>query len=161
MTDVDGFERWYRAEHPRLLAALALVAGDVDLAREAVDEALARALERWERVGTMDSPGGWVYTVAVHELRRRQRRRAVERRLLGTQRRSAATAPPAGEAWDAVRQLPLRQRTAVVLRYVADLPEAEIAAAMGVTRSTISSTLTHARRALAASLSDPPLPEVP
>jgi predicted RNA polymerase sigma factor len=47
MLDVDGFERWYRGEHPRLLALLTLVAGNADLAGEAVDEALARALERW------------------------------------------------------------------------------------------------------------------
>lgn len=161
MLDVDDFERWYRGEHPRLLASLTLVAGDADLAGEAVDEALARALERWGRVGAMGSPGGWVYTVALHQLRRRQRRRALERRLLRRQPVPAGVPPPAGEAWDAVRRLPERQRTAVVLRYVADLPEAEIAAAMGIARSTVSSTLTSAHRALALALSDPPLPEVP
>lgn len=72
VVDVNDFEQWYRTEHPRLLASLTLVSGDPDLAGEAVDEALARALERWERVRAMDSPGGWVYTVALHQLRRRQ-----------------------------------------------------------------------------------------
>lgn len=81
--------------------------------------------------------------------------------MLGRRPLSDGVAPPAGEAWDAVRRLPQRQRTAVVLRYVADLPEAEIAAAMGIARSTVSSTLTHAHRALAIALSDPPVPEMP
>jgi RNA polymerase sigma-70 factor (ECF subfamily) len=59
---------------------------------------------------------------------------------------------PAGEAWELVRALPRRQRTAIVLRYAADLPEADIAIAMGVTRGTVSSTLADARRALARML---------
>lgn len=53
----------------------------------------------------------------------------------------AALPPPAGEVWDLVKRLSDRQRLAIVLRYVADLPEADIAAAMGITRSTVSSTL--------------------
>src|SRR3546814_14785837 len=52
------FESWYRREHPRLLASIVLVSGQPDLAREAVDEALVRALERWDRVSAMASPGG-------------------------------------------------------------------------------------------------------
>lgn len=52
----EGFEVWYRAEHPRLVAVLALDSADVEVARDAASEAFARALERWERVGTMASP---------------------------------------------------------------------------------------------------------
>ena len=44
--------------------------------------------------------------------------------------------------------LPTRQRTAVVLRFVADLTESQIAQAMGVSRSTVSSTLSDALAAL-------------
>ena len=82
--DIDsaGFETWYRAEHPRVLAALSVVARDPDLAQEVAAEAFARALQRWERVGEMDSPGGWTYRVALNVLRRRARRAALERRLL-------------------------------------------------------------------------------
>jgi DNA-directed RNA polymerase specialized sigma24 family protein len=43
----------------------------------------------------------------------------------------------------------------VVLRYVADLTEAQIATAMGVSRSTVSSTLRDAHRALAERLGEP------
>ncbi len=58
------------------------------------------------------------------------------------------------EVWEAVRALPVRQRTAVVLRYVADLPEAAIAEAMGVRRGTVASNLADGRRSLARFLSD-------
>ncbi|MDP9336881.1 MAG: SigE family RNA polymerase sigma factor, partial [Actinomycetota bacterium] len=61
--EVD-FEAWYRQVHPRLVSALSLIAGDVDLGRDAVDEACARALERWSRVREMRSPSGWTYRVA-------------------------------------------------------------------------------------------------
>ena len=47
----------------------------------------------------------------------------------------------------ALRQLPVRQREALVLRYYADLSEAEIAAAMGVSTGSVK---THAHRGLAA-----------
>ena len=56
---------------------------------------------------------------------------------------------PAGEVWDLVRSLPQRQRTAVVLRYVGDLREEDVAAVMGVTRGTVAATLARARRSLA------------
>jgi RNA polymerase sigma factor (sigma-70 family) len=144
----ESFVAWYANEHPRLLAALRTLCGDVDLARDIADEALARTLARWDRVSRMDSPGAWTYRVAVNLLRRRMRRQASERRLV------EGLAPPAGlqardvELWDVVRLLPTRQRMAVVLRYVADLPEHEIAAVMGISRSGVASTLQLAHRRL-------------
>ena len=59
---------------------------------------------------------------------------------------------PDDELWAAVAASPERQRTAVVLRYVADLPEAGVAAAMKVRRGTVASTLAAARRSLARTL---------
>ena len=56
--DAD-FERWYRAEYPRLVSSLAMVTGDRDLAHEAASEAFVRALERWPRIRGMGRPGGW------------------------------------------------------------------------------------------------------
>jgi len=153
----NDFEGWYSREHPRLVASLLLVLGDVDLAREAVDEACSRALARWARVSQMDSPGGYVYRIALHEAWRRRRRAGIERRLWARARREPVVPPPAGEAWDLVRQLAPRQRTAIVLRYVSDLTEAEIARVMGVSRGTVSSTLIDARRLLAQQLEVEPV----
>jgi RNA polymerase sigma-70 factor (ECF subfamily) len=100
----------------------------------------------------MASPGGWTYRVAVNVVRRRGRRRALEARVLRRSTVPLDVPPPAGEAWALVAELPLRQRTAVVLRYAADLSEAEIARIMGVRRGTVAATLTQARRQLGALL---------
>ena len=151
---MEPFDNWYRVEHPRLLASMALISGSLDEAREATDEALARAYERWPRVSAMDSPGGWTYRVAVNVLRRRGRRRGLEQRLLARRRVDEQLPGPAGEAWALVAELPLRQRTAIVLRYAADLPEAEIARIMGIRRSTVAATLTQARHRLALEVAD-------
>ena len=136
------------------MTSLLLVAGDIHLAQDAADEAFARALARWDRVGSMQSPNGWTYRVALNVLRRRGRRAALERTLLARHHDPAEVPAPAGEAWEAVRHLPPRQRAAVVLRYVADLTEEQVGVAMGVSRSTISSALADARRTLGRLLAD-------
>jgi DNA-directed RNA polymerase specialized sigma24 family protein len=149
----SSFEAWYEVHHPRLMASLLLVIGDLDVASDATDEAFTRALARWSRVAAMKSPEGWTYRVAINSARRRFRRRELEQRLLRRAMPPATVPPPGEEAWLVVRDLPPRQRTAVVLRHVADLTEADIAGVMGVARSTVSSTLDAAHRTLAGRLS--------
>jgi RNA polymerase sigma-70 factor (ECF subfamily) len=145
---VEDFEAWYRQQHRPLVAALTALSGDPDVARDATDEAFVRALDAWDRVRSFDSPTGWVYRVALNALRRSKRRRAFERQVAHREPRTTADPLPHTEVWDAVRLLPPRQRVAIALRYVADLPEADVAAAMGVTRGTVSSTLVDARARL-------------
>lgn len=58
------------------------------------------------------------------------------------------------DLWRAVAALPTRQREAVALRYVADLREAEVAAAMGVSVGAASASLAAARSRLAESLTE-------
>ena len=142
------FSRWYEALHPRLFASLLVLTGDRDLASDATDEALSRALQHWGRVANMVSPEGWTYRVAVNVARRTNRRRTLERRLLRRIASQQIVPAPSGDVWDLVRSLTDRQRTMVVLRYVADLAEADIAAMTGVTRGTVASTLADARRLL-------------
>ena len=147
------FAGWYEAMHGRLVRVLCALGPDADAASDAADEAFARALLHWRRVRCMDSPDGWAYRVALNELRRTLRRQALERRLLARLPVPGPVPEPSVAAVGGLLAgLPPRQRTAVALRYVADLPEAEIAAAMGITRGTVASTLADARRALAASL---------
>lgn len=59
---------------------------------------------------------------------------------------------PDARLWAEVRALPERQRQMVVLRYVADLAEGDIAGVLGVSRGTVASTLSDARRRLAGRL---------
>ncbi|MEM9134341.1 MAG: sigma-70 family RNA polymerase sigma factor [Actinomycetota bacterium] len=153
-----GFASWYEGEHPRLLAAMTVAAGEVEMAREATDEAFVRAYERWDTVRRMDAPGGWLYRVALNELRRRHRRQRLERELLRRQHRPPALDGPAPVAdprvWHAVRDLPRRQRSAVALRYVLDLTEREVGETMGISRGAASALLSSARRNLERALGE-------
>jgi RNA polymerase sigma-70 factor (ECF subfamily) len=151
------FEDWYRGLYHRLVDALVILAGDAFTAEEVAEEAFARALVRWDRVGVMGSPEGWTYRVAVNVLRRRQRRAALERSFLGRQRPPAPSLPAEArpEVWEAVRSLAPRSREAVVLRYVSDLTEAAVARAMGISEGAVSSLLSEARRHLARRLEGP------
>ena len=155
MDDIDagGFDSWYRLQHPRVLGVLVALSGDADLARDATDEAFSRAFERWDRVSVMTSPAAWTHRVALNELRRRARRRTLEQRhrWRWVERQRDADVPEP-EVWAAVRALPDRQRQVLVLRYVGDLPEAEIADLVGISRGTVASTLFEARRRLADAL---------
>jgi DNA-directed RNA polymerase specialized sigma24 family protein len=150
-----GFAAWYGATFPRVRAAVTLAVGDAWLAEEATAEAYARALARWPAVRDLNRPEAWVYTVALNQVRSRLRRMRLERRYLARQRAGYHPPPPEPDTalWAAVAQLPPRSRTAVALRYVADLSEAEVAAAMGVAPGTVASTLHKARARLAELLS--------
>jgi RNA polymerase sigma-70 factor (ECF subfamily) len=154
--DETSYGDWYRTARPGLLESLLRVVNREAVAEDALEDAFEKAFDRWDRVQAMRSPNGWVYRVAVNAARRQLAREGRE-----AERQAAATAgarhqpPPGGEAWLLVEQLPVRQRTAVVLRHVVGMTEAEIGAAMGVTRSTISSSLTSAYRNLARALSEP------
>jgi RNA polymerase sigma factor (sigma-70 family) len=111
----------------------------------------------------MASPTGWVYRVALNELRRRERRRRIELRLLH-RRAVPLTAPPPEvdpELWTAVAALPRREREVVVLRYVADLREREVAEALGISEGAASAALVAARRRLARSLGPHPFDTTP
>lgn len=152
------FDAWYVREHPRVASTVAAITGRPSLAAEAADEAFTRAYERWDRVRRMRSPGGWVHRTALNVARRQLRRSGHERSLLARlvpgEGRPAEAPPPdwSGELWDALRILPERQREALVLRHVADLPVAEVAEAMGVAPGTAAWTLHAARQRLAQAL---------
>ena len=146
-----SFDSWYAAAHPRLLAALVVTVGDVDAARDATSEAFTRALQHWRRVRAMESPEAWVHRVAINVVRRSQRRRVLEERLLRRQRLEPAPPPQvAPEVWEALASLPPRQRQAVALRYLLGMTQADVAAAMGVAPGTAAATLHAARRSLAS-----------
>lgn len=161
---IDDFDAWYAELRPQMLPALSAWCGHAGLADEALDEAFTRAFERWTRVAVAPSPAGWVWRTATNVVRRQQRRRAIELRLL---RRTAARAvvdanrsphSAHGHVADdldlraALSRLTQRQRTAVVLHHIADLPHVEVAAAMGVATGTVAATLHQARARLAADL---------
>jgi RNA polymerase sigma factor (sigma-70 family) len=140
--DVHGFAEWYQEQYRRVFASVLVISGDHSAVAEAVDEAFARALERWPRVSAMGSPVGWTFTVARNQLRRGARRRARERELTP----APAPAPEIdGALWETVRALPNRERELVALRYVAGLTESQIASTLGIAPGTVARGLHDAR----------------
>ena len=128
--------------------------GVPEVARDLAQDALIEAAHRWDTVKELDRPGAWLRRVTINKSISWQRREARGRAAVSRLRPIVVDPPsePADEFWRAVRDLPPRQRTAVVLRYVDDASTADIAAAMDVTDGTVKASLSAARRSLAQSL---------
>ena len=134
--------------------ALAITLGDRDLAVEAVDEAMARAYQRWNQVSSFDNPGGWVYRVAFNWATSilRRRRRAAD--LPSLVEAGSVGLEGVGEP-DVIRaliELDIRQRSVVVCRYLLGWSEAETAIALSTPVGTVKSRLHRATRRLATRL---------
>ena len=146
----------FRAEYGRAVAVLTRMLGDLDLAEEAVQEAFARAAERWPRDGTPPSPAGWIITTArnqaVDRLRRESQRdtREAQAALL------AMSDQPVEEG--VVRDDRLRliftcchpalarpAQVALTLRLLGGLTTAEIARAFLVPEPTMAQRLVRAK----------------
>jgi RNA polymerase sigma-70 factor (sigma-E family) len=151
---VVSFAAFYDGNYPSVCRALALAFRDPQLAEEAAQEAFIRAYVYWRRVGRMERPAGWVYVVAVRQAFRKRGR--VEQPAgpneIATDFADAVVEREALRV--AIARLPERQRLAVVLRYLADLPLADVAAAMGCAVGTVKSTVHAALARLAADLGE-------
>jgi RNA polymerase sigma-70 factor (sigma-E family) len=119
--------------------------GSREDARDIAQEVMARAYARWPKV--RDKAGGWVAKVttnlALDHLRRRSR---IAPAAVDASRDDAALVAERSDLVAALRRLPRRQRDVVVLRYLADLPEAEVASTLGCSTGTVKQ---HAHRGLA------------
>lgn len=143
VTESNSFEVFYQGSRDRLYRALALAFGDADIAADAVDEAMTRALERWDEVARYENPAGWVYRVGLHWGRSVQRRHSrVPKRFSGCESYEMSVPEP-GLA-EAVAALPHRYRTVIVARYYLQWTPAEIAEAMRVPGATVRSRLKRA-----------------
>src|SRR3954463_11023235 len=116
-------------------------------AEEIAQETLARALARWHSVSGHDEP--WVTRVATNlaigRLRKRRPTTAFDEAHGGPAPVADAHALERLTLADAISRLPRRQREVVALRYLADLPEREVAALM---RTSVGSVKKHSSRAL-------------
>lgn len=140
--DDQTFEAFYRTHVDRVYRALALTLGNVELAREATDEAMARAYARWDRVSTYDNPGGWVFRVGSNWATSWWQKLRRERPMLDQPAVASLADDPAGAfALDALARLPRPQRAVVVCRVLLDLSTVETATALGVAEGTVKSRL--------------------
>jgi RNA polymerase sigma-70 factor (ECF subfamily) len=153
---VDGFDEFFMENHGRVLRAVRLLV-DRDRAEELTQEAFARACRRWRSVSRMEHPVAWVYVVALNERRGLWRReRDLDMLAAVPSRESDETGAvlTALHVREALRTLSARQRTAVVLRYLADLPISDVADAMNCAEGTVKATLHHALRRLRITLEE-------
>jgi RNA polymerase sigma factor (sigma-70 family) len=137
----DAFEELYRLAYR---VAFRLI-GRRGEAEDVAQEALARAYVRWARMGSY--PEAWVSRVSTNlalDAWRKQRRRWSSPSALQSFETSATDRL---DLQRALAGLSKRQREVVALRYLADLPEETVAAALGCSAGTVKQ---HASRGLAA-----------
>ena len=166
--DTAQLEQVYRAEAPRITAALAARIGDVGLAADAVHDAFVEALEHW-RDAPPPNPGGWLATTA--------RRKAIDRlrRARAGQEKLALLAATATEACDETTSaddellgmifacchpaLPRESQIALTLRAVCGLRTLQIATAFLASEPAMTQRLLRARKALRAARADLRIPD--
>jgi RNA polymerase sigma-70 factor (sigma-E family) len=155
-----AIEALYQAHAVGLIRMAYLMLGDRPAAEDVVQDAFCNLYRAWDRLADPVSALPYVRSSVLNGCRSALRRRVVGRRVT-----TAMYAPPVisaeaaalglqerQEVMQAVRQLPARQREALVLRFYLDLPEQEIAQIMGVQPSTVRSATHRALKALGQSL---------
>lgn len=147
------FEDLFRVEFATLERTAFLIIGDRELARELTQDAFAEALVRWGSVSRYDRPGAWVRRVLIRKAcRTRDRgRRRVELERRGVSAGSAVQGTPlvSIEMRAALDELPVRQRSAVVLTYFLGLTSTEVGESLGCSAATVRTHLHLARQRLA------------
>jgi RNA polymerase sigma factor (sigma-70 family) len=174
--DTAQLERVYRAEAPRITAALAARIGDVGLAADAVQDAFVEAIEHWRDGHVPPNPGGWLATTARRKAIDRLRRAHAGQQKLALLAATATalipgTCPEAGQEGQADDELlgmifacchpalPRESQIALTLRAACGLTTAEIAAAFLAGEPAMNQRLLRARKALRAADADMGVPD--
>jgi RNA polymerase sigma-70 factor (sigma-E family) len=145
------FHRHYRS----LLGTARLLVDDPGAAEEVVQDAFVALHRHWPTMRDPAAALGYLRTSVLNGARGRLRRRRTAQRhltaMVGTDAEGAEDVAvrhtEQRAVAEALRRLPRRQRECLVLRYYANLSEAEIAAALGISAGSVK---THAHRALSA-----------
>lgn len=135
------FPDFYRVNHVSVYRALAATLGDHELAREAADEAMTRAYQHWSKVSEYDNAPGWVYRVGLNWARSRLRKTTREHLHEVPPDRGVHQPLPDPDVEAALQNLPLEERSLVVLRHLMDWSYEEIAQALGIPIGTAKSRL--------------------
>jgi RNA polymerase sigma-70 factor (ECF subfamily) len=135
-----SFEEFFLEHRDGVYGALWLVTRDRQEAEEIAQDAFLKLWERWDRVGRLDDPEGYLYRTALNVWRSRRRRAAVAlRKVVRPSRTEDALASV--DANDVVIRalavLTPKQRAAVVLTDLLDLTSEEAGNALGIRASTV------------------------
>jgi RNA polymerase sigma-70 factor (sigma-E family) len=149
----------YSQQYRPLVRLAALLVRDTPTAEEVVQDAFVAMHDAWQRLRDAENALAYLRQAVVNRSKSVLRHRTVVDRNL------AKTTPdmPSAEhgalvllersaVVAALRHLPDRQREAIVLRYYADLTEAEIAATMGISRGAVKSHTARGMIALRSAL---------
>lgn len=160
--DRDALVRLVRDEGSRVLATLVRTTGSLEVAEDAVQDAVVKALESWSLNGVPPEPRAWLTVAARHraiDLLRRESRRGDKESAAGLVVLGADVPLPEPDvvADDLLRllftcchpTLDVEAQTALALRTLCGLTTAEVARALLVPESTMAKRLTRARRKIA------------
>lgn len=162
--DHDAYAALIGAASSRLYALASLILRDSDRAADATQEAFVRAWRELPRLRDVDHFDAWLRRIVVNacydEARRTTRRAEVA--LLNVGQRSVVDISPLRDMSSALaqtdrierafRQLPLDQRTVLVLQHYFDLSHAEIAETVGIPLGTVKSRVRYGIAAMRAAL---------
>jgi RNA polymerase sigma-70 factor (sigma-E family) len=159
---LDDFTALYVEHYEQLLRLAVLLVGDMAAAEDIVQEAFIR-VHRTIESRPLHNPLAYLRQTVVNLARSELRRRLVRLRHaprpmpdVASAEEGACAAISRQEVILALRRIPARQREAVVLRYWADLPEAEIAQLMGVTVGAVKGYISRGLSRLALLLEGVP-----
>jgi RNA polymerase sigma-70 factor (sigma-E family) len=152
----------YEAHAIGLIRLAVVMLGSRTAAEDVVQDAFIGLYRRWDKLAKTDRALQYVRSSVLNGCRSELRARARKRHLvLPAMPDSTASAEhdvllgeEHREVLAALRRLPDRQRQALALRFFLDLPEPEIARAMGVSQGTVKSTTSRALAALARLLEE-------
>jgi RNA polymerase sigma-70 factor, ECF subfamily len=146
------FDTFVRESSGPLFGQAYLVVGEYHEAQDLVQETLVRVWQHWSRVSGYEEPRAWARHV-LHNLAVSRWRRMRVRATVAEVERS--TPPPdIGhlDLFDALRRLPVRQRSAIVLHDVEGLSVSEVASELKVPEGSVRGWLSRGRASLAADL---------
>ncbi|MGH3455330.1 MAG: RNA polymerase sigma factor [Nocardioidaceae bacterium] len=155
----DAVATLVREEGTRVLATLVRVTGSIDLAEDATQDAVVRALEAWPRDGVPANPRGWLTVTAkrraIDLIRRESRRPEKEAAAMGLL--DSAPEPPEVVRDDLLRlvftcchpSLSTEAQVALALRTLGGLSTAEVARGLLVTEATMTRRLSRAKQKIA------------
>ena len=161
-------ERWdadravtalFSAHYRGLVRLAALLLGETSTAEEVVQDSYVALHGSWRRLNDPDRALAYLRQSVVNRSRSALRHRSVVARHAPRPMPDAASAEHGAmvalehaEVLAALRQLPDRQREVLVLRYYADLSEAQIAEALAISRGAVKSHASRGRAALRTTL---------
>ena len=157
----DAFREYYERLSSRAVAVARRLVGSPALAEDLAAEAFARAYSRWSTVRSHPNPEAWLLRVvgnlAVDHVRREARRpdlRVVDGRSDGAGEDAALRVDLAR----ALHRLSSRQQEVVVMRYLIDLTEEDVAVSLGMTTGSVKTHLHRATTKLRSHLAESDLP---